>query len=102
MCSVEQPMQLMDKAVHLVFQNKINAKNAFDVDTDFIQSLSRVIEQVNANPSEKATAAAGGIKGGEGLWLKASAGLDASAKIYGFRVDMVHQETYKVLGGLHR
>ncbi len=35
-------------------------------------------------------------------WFKASAGLDASAKIYGFRVDQVHSETYKVLGGLHR
>ena len=34
-------------------------------------------------------------------WFKASAGLDASAKIYGFRVDQVHSETYKVLGGLH-
>jgi condensin complex subunit 2 len=35
-------------------------------------------------------------------WFKASAGMDASSKIYGFRVDQVHSETYKVHGGLHR
>ena len=38
----------------------------------------------------------------ESSWLRASASLDASAKIYGFRVDQVHTETYKVLGGLAR
>ena len=35
-------------------------------------------------------------------WLRVGAGIDAIAKIYGYRVDQVHQETYKVLGGLHR
>lgn len=32
----------------------------------------------------------------------ASSSLDAGAKIYAGRVDAVHQETYKVLGGLGR
>lgn len=35
-------------------------------------------------------------------WQKASASLDATAKIYGYRVDSVHTETYKFLGGLSR
>ena len=35
-------------------------------------------------------------------WLKTSASLDASAKIYGFRVDSVYYETYKFLSGLAR
>lgn len=35
-------------------------------------------------------------------WKHISASLDAGSKIYGFRVDLVHQNTYKVLGGLHR
>lgn len=35
-------------------------------------------------------------------WKTISATLDAGSKIYGFRVDLVHQNTYKVLGGLHR
>lgn len=73
-----------DKAVHLIYQNKINVKNAFDLDTDFFKNLGLIPDQ------------------GEMSWLKASAGLDASAKIYGYRVDQVHQETYKVLGGLAR
>ena len=38
----------------------------------------------------------------ESSWQKASASLDASAKIYGFRVDSVHTETFKFLGGLSR
>ena len=77
-----------DKAVHLVFQNKINAKNAFDVDTEFVKSISGMLERSQ--------------KDKESSWLRASASLDASAKIYGFRVDQVHTETYKVLSGLHR
>ncbi len=41
-------------------------------------------------------------KNEETAWLKASASLDASAKIYGYRVDSVHSETFKFLGGLTR
>lgn len=28
--------------------------------------------------------------------------MGAGAKIYGYRVDNVHMETYRILGGLHR
>ena len=38
----------------------------------------------------------------ESAWQKASASLDATAKIYGYRVDSVHTETFKFLGGLNR
>lgn len=38
----------------------------------------------------------------ETSWQKTSASLDASAKIYGYRVDLVHTETFKMLGGLDR
>jgi hypothetical protein len=41
-------------------------------------------------------------KNQETSWQKASASLDASAKIYGYRVDSVHTETFKFLGGLSR
>ena len=41
-------------------------------------------------------------KNEESAWQKASASLDATAKIYGFRVDSVHSETFKFLGGLNR
>jgi hypothetical protein len=56
--------------VHLIFNNKVNSKNAFDIDTEFFKGLGKILSQND-----------------EMSWLKASAGLDASAKIYGFRVD---------------
>jgi hypothetical protein len=59
--------------VHLIFQNKINAKNAFDIDTDFVKTISGLLEKSHRDK--------------ESSWLRASASLDASAKIYGFRVD---------------
>ena len=39
---------------------------------------------------------------GEFSWKNLSSALEAGAKIYGFRVDSVHSETYKILGGLNR
>ena len=74
--------------MHLIFANKINAKNAFDVDTEFVESISALLKKSKSSKEDK--------------WLRASASLDASAKIYGFRVDMVHTETYKVLLGRSR
>lgn len=41
-------------------------------------------------------------KNEESAWQKASASLDASAKIYGYRVDCVHSDTFRFLGGLNR
>ena len=74
-----------DKAIELMRFNKINMKNAFDINVDFIESLSNILN-----------------KNEEAAWQKASASLDVSAKVYGYRVDSVHSETYKFLGGLNR
>lgn len=63
--------------MHLIFQNKINAKNAFDVKTDFFCTISKYLEK--SQKKQKRV--------DESSWLRASASLDASAKIYGFRVD---------------
>jgi condensin complex subunit 2 len=41
-------------------------------------------------------------KNEESAWQKASASLDASAKIYGFRVDCVHSDTFRILSSLNR
>ncbi len=38
----------------------------------------------------------------ENTWQKASATLDATSRIYGYRVDSVHSEAFKFLGGLNR
>ena len=74
-----------DKAIELMRFNKIKMKNAFDINVDFIESLSNILN-----------------KNEEAAWQKASASLDVSAKVYGYRVDSVHSETYKFLGGLNR
>ena len=42
------------------------------------------------------------VKNEESTWQKVSTSLDATDKIYGFRVDSVHSETFKYLGGLNR
>ncbi len=68
----------------LYFQ-KISAKNAFDVNVEFLENLPNFLN-----------------KNEESAWQKASASLDASAKIYGYRVDCVHSDTFKFLGGLNR
>jgi condensin complex subunit 2 len=74
------------KVIELTKFNKINAKNAFDIDVGFIQSITSMLVS----------------KDEESAWQKASASLDATAKIYGYRVDSVHTETFKFLGGLNR
>lgn len=38
----------------------------------------------------------------ESTWHKTSSSLDASVKIYGYRVDSVHTDMFKFLGGLNR
>ncbi|CDW77428.1 condensin complex subunit 2 [Stylonychia lemnae] len=87
MSQQDQTRQHADHAVHMIFQNKVNAKNAFDLDIDFVENLTMLL---------------GDRRDNESSWLRASASLDAGTKIYAFRVDQVHQETYKILGGLHR
>ncbi|CAK81641.1 unnamed protein product (macronuclear) [Paramecium tetraurelia] len=69
----------------LIQKNRVNEKNSFDIPMINLRDLNafKQIEQGDA-------------------WKHISASLDAGSKIYGFRVDLVHQNTFKVLGGLHR
>ncbi len=55
------------------------------MNVDFLESLPQLLN-----------------KNEETAWQKASASLDASAKIYGYRVDCVHSDTFRFLGGLNR
>eukprot|EP00347_Sterkiella_histriomuscorum_P017739 403348180 len=88
--------RMIDDTIQLTFNNKVNIKNAFDVDINCIDNLSALITQHK----------------GENSWGRTGEALGAGAKIYGqleqfqlifsFRVDNVHMETYRMLGGLHR
>ncbi|NXG11588.1 CND2 protein, partial [Sakesphorus luctuosus] len=69
--------------IRLSTENKITTKNAFGL--HLIDYMTEILKQKNSELTN----------------FKVAAGtLDASAKIYSVRVDMVHADTYKVLGGL--
>ncbi len=70
----------------------MNVKNAFDVDiNNCIDSLASIINHTTSVEP-----------GSENTWCRTGEALGAGAKIYGYRVDNVHMETYKILSGLHR
>ncbi|CAH1783707.1 unnamed protein product [Owenia fusiformis] len=69
--------------IKLSAENKINAKNAFGL--HLIDYMSELLKKKDLNNFQVA-----------------SSTLDASAKIYAGRVDAIHTETYKMLGGLGR
>ncbi|KAM9608127.1 condensin complex subunit 2 isoform 1-T1 [Morphnus guianensis] len=69
--------------IKLSTENKITTKNAFGL--HLIDYMTEILKQKGSEPTD----------------FKIAAGtLDASAKIYAVRVDVVHADTYKVLGGL--
>ena len=78
---------LSDNEIDMIFNGKVSQKNAIDINGDF---LSKIPNLIKPNQTEDSS------------WQKASASLDASAKIYGFRVDAVHSDTFKILNGLNR
>jgi len=71
-----------------MFVQKINQKNSWAL--NLIDYIDDVLEAQS--------------KTEEGIanFQAASVTLDTSVKIYSYRVDSVHNETYKVLGGLNR
>ncbi|NXX80817.1 CND2 protein, partial [Urocolius indicus] len=69
--------------IKLSAENKITTKNAFGL--HLIDYITEILKQKDSDVTN----------------FKVAAGtLDASAKIYAVRVDAVHADTYKVLGGL--
>ena len=88
--------RMIDETIRLTADNKVNIKNAFDVDINCIDTLTQLI---NSNKERAPTAA---VDEDNNNWGRTGEALGAGAKIYGYRVDNVHMETYKILGGLHR
>lgn len=93
MLSNAQLTELYSACIQLCSENKINQKNTWDL--NLIDYIDDVIE---AQKEEQ-------VGGGDVRitnFQAASATLDASVKIWSYRVDSVHTEAYKVLGGLSR
>lgn len=79
------PYLSLNYAIQAIFDKKVNATNAFNVNTDYIERLPQ-----NVNQTE------------ESSWQLASNGLEAYAHIYSYRVDSVHNEMFKMLNCMHR
>eukprot|EP01119_Soliformovum_irregulare_P020385 TRINITY_DN6591_c0_g1_i3.p1 TRINITY_DN6591_c0_g1~~TRINITY_DN6591_c0_g1_i3.p1 ORF type:complete len:660 (+),score=227.59 TRINITY_DN6591_c0_g1_i3:242-1981(+) len=87
--SSNQLVDLYAECIKLSTENKINQKNTWQLNLiDYIDDVLSV--QGREGPQEITN------------FQTASATLDASVKIYSSRVDSVHHETFKVLGGLNR
>lgn len=83
----DQILDLLQNCIKLATENKINQRNTWE-----LQLIDHISEIVNADDGEDA----------ETNFQKASCTLEAGVKIYSYRVDSVHSETFKVLGGLNR
>lgn len=87
--STTQSLERFTKVVELLHSNKLSKNNAFEHRMiDFIENVFKSIEESKGDT--------------ESIWQRYSAGIDSCAKIYGFCVDYLYNEAYKVLGGLNR
>ncbi|CAN1843554.1 Condensin complex subunit 2, partial [Linum perenne] len=82
----QQIFDLFHNCIKLASENKINQKNTWDLNLiDHLYDIIKVEEEDT-----------------ETNFQKASCTLEAGVRIYSLRVDSVHSEAYKVLGGIHR
>ncbi|KAI0513547.1 hypothetical protein KFK09_009572 [Dendrobium nobile] len=84
----EQIMDLLNNCLKLASENKINQKNTWEL--NLIDHLSEIIQTKHE------------VDDAETNFQKASCTLEAGVKIYSLRVDSLHSEAYKVLGGINR
>lgn len=101
---------LYSKCVQLVNENKISAKNAFDL--NLIDHMDDIVDSFMGGAKRKKAESESKGKPGvakrqsqveeeeEHRFHEASCTIEASARIYACRVDCVHNDTYRVLGGL--
>ncbi|GMH07163.1 hypothetical protein Nepgr_009003 [Nepenthes gracilis] len=83
----QQILELFQNCIKLASENKINQKNTWDLNLiDHLCDIIKVEEEEDAETN----------------FQKASCTLEAGVKIYSLRVDSVHSEAYKVLGGINR
>lgn len=80
-----QMAESISQCIKLSAENKINIKNAFSL--EMIDFMTYMIKKQDANMSNL---------------QMASTSLDVSTKIYGFRVDSVHTDILKIVGGLDK
>mmetsp|Transcript_18071 Transcript_18071/g.27329 ORF Transcript_18071/g.27329 Transcript_18071/m.27329 type:complete len:756 (+) Transcript_18071:26-2293(+) len=87
--------ELYKRAIRMNAENRINAGNSWNL--RLIENMDKLIEEPSAHCEEKAENGHQAVN-----FTKASCTLDASVKIYSYRVDDVHLTSYKVLANLNR
>ncbi|KAF9608000.1 hypothetical protein IFM89_004881 [Coptis chinensis] len=87
--SKEQITELFTNCIKLASENKINQKNTWEL--RLIDHMCEIIRIDTQDDNDVET-----------NFQKASCTLEAGVKIYASRVDSVHSEAYKVLGGINR
>ena len=89
------------QAIRMNAENKINAGNSWGL--KLIENMDKLVHGDDGGGAAGGAGGAGGDGGATGVnFTKASCTLDASVKIYGYRVDDVHLTSYKVLHNLNR
>ena len=89
--SVLELQELYQNCIKLSSENKISSKNTWDL--NLIEHLSELVRPENKVAHDHDS---------DLNFQKASCTLDAGVKIYSSRVDSIHTDAFKVLGGLHR
>lgn len=112
--------ELYQKAIRMNAENKINASNSWslrliDHIDNFLEEIDEEDDEAQDDSNNRSVAnhrnsSAGNAQDSDQVsgktkrvnFTKASCTLDASVKIYSYRVDDVHLTSYKVLANLHR
>ena len=87
--SYSESLEKFTAVVEMINSNKLSKSNAFE--NRMINFITDIFKGIEENKKDSET-----------IWQRYSAGVDSCAKIYGFCVDFLYSETYRVLGGLTR
>jgi condensin complex subunit 2 len=100
MLSTQNLSQVYQNAIRMNAENKINASNSWNL--NLIDHLDRFVTSSGSSQSGQTQIQTDSTSLQAVNFTKASCTLDASVKIYSYRVDDVHLTSYKVLANLNR
>jgi condensin complex subunit 2 len=92
--------EMYQKTIRMNAENRINASNSWNLSLiDHLDRFLTIPQETSSNDPLDLD----GVNGGATVnFTKASCTLDASVKIYSYRVDDIHLTSYKVLANLNR
>ena len=82
-----EALEKFQKTAELLSRNKVNKSNAFE--NRLIDEVDKIFKVLQ-------------VKSEDESWVNYSTVIDACGKIYGYCVDYLHDEAFKILGGVNR